>query len=216
MVNATRIAAFIVASMFAVSVFAETTLTLPAKTSQFNGLYGISIKEGARCKECCDLVFPESFGLAKRTELEFLVNIINKGDKIKHDMDCVMPLDSDVLDHIRFLAINKQDKMAASLLVYPGGHGGLKLGGGELEETYADEYIRPVLEKYSKLEDVVSPKAMKYIADKICLTWVNPTIESSMNLSELIKSLRKRQFQDLADKIEITCKKYEKELNSDE
>ncbi len=212
----TRIVTFIVAVFFAFSVFAETPLTLPLKKSQFNGLYGISIKKGVRCRECCDLVFPESFGFSNKTEFEFLVNIINKDDKIKHDTDCVMPINYDVLDHIKFLAIKKQDKTAASLLVYPDGHGGLKLGGGELDEIYADEYIRPVLEKYTKLEDVVSPKAMGYIADKICLTWINPTIESNMNLKELIKTLRKKQLHDLANKIEITCKKYEKESNSDE
>lgn len=212
----TRTAALIVSFLFAVSAFAETPLTLPLKKSQFNGLYGISVKKGIRCRECCDLVFPESFGLSNKTEFEFLINIINKGDNIKHDTDCVMPIDYDVLDHIKFLAIKKQDKTAASFLVYPQGHGGVKLGGGELEEIYADEYIRAVLEKYSKLEDVVSPKAIEYIADKICSTWVNPTIESNMNLNELIKSLQKKRLQNLANKIETTCKKYEKESNSGE
>jgi len=184
-------------------------LKLPSKESKFDGLYGIKIKKGIRCEKCCDLVFPEAFGLGNMRELQFLKDIINRVRWVESDLDCVTAWDYDALDHFKYLATVRQDKNAAKMLLNPPSHGGFDLGGGELDEVYPDEYIRPVVEKYKKLGELLNVKIINYIADELCLVRFNPVIDSNMDLEKMISDLRSRGLKDLANKLEVTCKAYE-------
>lgn len=186
-----------------------SVLKLPSKESKFDGLYGIKVKKGIRCEKCCDLVFPETFGLGNMRELKFLKEVVNSWSKIERDLDCVTSWSYDALDHFKYLATVRQDKNAAKMLLYPAGHGGFDLGGGELDEVYPDEYIRPVVEKYKKLGELLNVKVINYIADELCLARVNPVIDSNMDLEKMISDLRSRGLKDLANKLEVTCKAYE-------
>jgi hypothetical protein len=192
-----------------VNANAGDVLRLPSKKSGFDSLYKITIKKGMPCEQCCKLIFPETFGLGNEHELHFLKEIVNNGFKIEHDVDCIMPISQDALDHIKFLAIEKQDKKAAKILLYPPGHGGFDLGGGELAEIYGDEYVRPIVEKYKKLGELLDEKVNIYVADQLCYAWINPVIDSNMDLAKLVLDLKKRNITALASRIESTCKKLE-------
>ncbi len=186
-----------------------SVLKLPSKESKFDGLYGIKVKKGIRCEKCCDLVFPETFGLGNMQELQFLKDIVNRVRWVESDLDCATAWDYDTLDHFKYLATIRQDKEAARMLLTPPAHGGFDLGGGELDEVYPDEYIRPVVENYKKLGELLNEKVMTYVADELCFAWLNPVIESNMDLTKLLSDLRKRNLNVLASKIESTCKKLE-------
>lgn len=187
-----------------------SVLKLPSKESKFDGLYGIKVKKGIRCEKCCDLVFPETFGLGNMRELRFLKEIVNHRPELEHDLNCVTGFWSyDTLDHFKYLAIVRQDKGAARMLLTPPAQSGFDLGGGELDEVYPDKYIRPVVEKYKKLGELLNEKVIIYVADELCFAWLNPVIESNMDLTKLTSDLRKRNLSVLAIKIELTCKKLE-------
>lgn len=185
-------------------------LKLPSKESKFDGLYGIKIKKGIRCPKCCDLVFPEKFGLGNMGELTFLKEIVNQRPGLEHDLNCVTGFWSyDTLDHFKYLATVQQDKAAARMLLTPGV---FDLGGGELDEVYPDQYIRPVVEKYKKLSELLNVKVISYIADELCSAFFNPVIESDLDLTKLVSDLKKRNLDGLANKIESTCKKFESQF----
>ncbi len=189
--------------------YAGSALKLPAKKSQFDGLYGIRIDNGAKGEGPCRLVFPQTFGYRNAKQLNFLKRIVNHSVEIEHDVDCVMPVAYDALDHIRLLAIKKQDKAAARMLLYPPGHGGFELGGGELEESYGEWYIIPVIEKYKKLGALLDNKTEKYVVHHTCLAWVDPNADPNLDINNVIKALNKRGLKSLASKIKTTCKEYE-------
>jgi hypothetical protein len=191
-----------------------SALKLPSKESKFDGFYGIKVKKGIRCPKCCDLVFPETFGLGNMQELQFLEDIVSRVRWVKSDLDCTTAWDYDTLDHLIYLATVRQDRQAAKMLLTPPSQGGFDLGGGELDEVYGDEYVRPVVEKYNKLGELLNEKVMAYVAQELCLAWFNPVIDSTIDITKLTADLRKRNLNVFAIKIEATCKKLESEIKT--
>lgn len=192
-----------------------SALKLPSKESQFDGLYGIKVKKGIRCPKCCDLVFPEVFGFGSMRELEFLQLIVNRRPELEHDLKCVTGFwNYDVLDHFKYLATVRQDRQAAKMLLTPPSQGGFDLGGGELDEVYGDEYVRPVVEKYIKLGELLNEKVMAYVAQELCFAWFNPVIDSTIDIPKLTADLRRRKLNVFANKIEAACKKLESEMKA--
>lgn len=98
-------------------------IEIPAKKSALDGWQGIKVKKCG--SECCELVFPENFGLMNKQQLMILKELVSKN--IEHDVDCSMQVSTYALNQIRHLAVEKQDREAALMLLSPSQYNEFKL-----------------------------------------------------------------------------------------
>ena len=175
---------------------------LPLSKSEFEGWKGFKIEKHNRCDECCELIFPVEFGRNQK-ELNILEQIAKFHLDIKHDLDCFFPVNINALDRILFLATEKQDKNAALRLVSPNPYERFSLD-GYLAEDYAELYLIPVLTKYKKLEEIISPETIVSISKDIC-SWAEPMQEIE-TIENLITALKRKSSNSLATQIERSCK----------
>lgn len=195
------------------SISAELTTRpdgLPARSSGFEGWRGVKIQRGIRCRNCCDLVFPAEFG-AKPDELRLLQEIVSSQD-IEHDFpDCMMPRWEDALDQIKRLAIDHQDRAAAEVLTRAKSEGGLDLGGGELSETYAADYLIPTLLAYRRMSDILTPALEDHVATQVCAAAYGPATGEDIDVEAIVAQLQARSSS-LAKRIKSTCKRIHEEF----
>jgi hypothetical protein len=183
---------------------------LPAKSSGFEGWRGVKIQRGLRCKNCCDLVFPADFG-AKPDELKLLQEIVTAD--IDHDLrDCMMPREEDALDQIRRLAVDRQDRAAAEVLIRAKSEGGLDLSGGELSETFAASYLVPTLLKYRHVAQIVPPALEGHVATQVCAAAYGPATSEDVDADAVAARLKASGAGSLAKRIVSTCKRMKKEM----
>ncbi len=188
----------------------EPGTPLPGSTSGFQGWQGIKVVRGVRCPNCCDLVFPEKFGLHNSEELKLLRNIIQAN--IPHDMDCLTPMAGDTMDHLRRLAVEHQDKDAAEVILQADGPRGVDLGGGELSEVHAAQYLIPTLLGFTALKDLLTPGLEKHVALKVCAAAFNPGTSDDVDEKALVEKLRTRGATSLAHAVVAKCSEFAKKF----
>jgi hypothetical protein len=176
-------------------------IRFPNKKSELDGWQGISMKKIA--PKGCELIFPNNFGHKNKKQLLILRELVNRSVNLEHDLDCALPIEYNALDQIKNLAINKQDKNAALMLLDWSTHGGFNLD-GELAEEYVGEYEIPVLLKFKKLHSIVNDKNEQIIADDIC-NWFDFNKDRKL-LKTLLAAFRKNNLNNLADKIVRKCR----------
>lgn len=181
---------------------AGQTLLIPAKKSALDGWQGIRVKKCGPA--CCELMFPENFGLNNKQQLSALKDLVSK--YIEHDVDCMMQVAYDALKQMRFLAAEKQDRDAAMMLLSPSRYGGFNLD-GELAEEYAGGYQLTVLEKYRDLGSVLDKNISDDVSTSVC-SWAEVLGEEagSKRLKKLVPVLKSKNLNELAQMLSEKCK----------
>jgi hypothetical protein len=177
---------------------------LPSAVSGFNGWRGVKIVHRNRCPECCNLAFPAEFGNRNEAELGFLESIVGKG-QFRNDLDCVMLIDQDALKQIVKLAVKAQDETAALAIVRANGGGGMSLGGGELSEVFASEYLIPVLLGFRRIAALLTPDLEGHVATQICYAAYSPSTSEDVDEAVVITKLNEKGAKSLALAIEGKC-----------
>jgi len=175
---------------------------MPKKKSELNGWQEIKIKKER--PNVCTLIFPKNYGMANKEQLMVLWGLANA--TLDHDVDCELQVKYDALNQIRFLAVDKQDIEAATMLLNPNSYGGFDLD-GELAEEYAGEYQLPVLEKNSKLKILLENKEIaKQLSDSLC-SWVEVLGEKEgrSRVKKLVQHLKKESFTQFAGTLSSKC-----------
>jgi len=181
---------------------AGQTIQIPAKKSALDGWQGIKMKKCGSA--CCELVFPENFGLKNKQQLLVLKDLVSKN--IEHDVDCSMQVSTYALNQIRSLAIKKQDRDAALMLLSPSQYGGFNLD-GELAEEYAGEYQLAVLEGYQDLNAILDKTILEDASTSVC-SWAEVLGEKagSKRLKKLVPVLKSKNLNELAQMLTEKCK----------
>lgn len=177
-------------------------MQIPAKKSALDGWQGIKVKKcGA---ECCELVFPDNFGLMNRQQLMTLKELVSKN--IEHDVDCSMQISTYALNQIRHLAVEKQDRDAAMMLLSPSEYNGFNLDGA-LAEEYAGEYQLAVLEGYKDLNAILDKTISEDVSTSVC-SWAEALGDKagSKRLKKLIPILKSQNYNELAGMLSEKCK----------
>ncbi len=175
---------------------------MPKKKSELHGWQGLKIKKEG--PNLCALVFPENYGLANKEQLMVLRGLANA--TLDHDLDCVLQVNYAALNQIRFLAVEKQDVDAATMLLNPKSYGGFELD-GELAEEYAGEYQLPVLEKNSTLKALLEDKEIaEQLSDSLC-SWVEVLGEKEgrSRVKKLVQRLKKENLTQFTDTLSSKC-----------
>jgi hypothetical protein len=180
----------------------ENALQIPAKKSMLAGWHGIKVKKCG--SECCELVFPENYGLMNKQQLMTLKELVSKN--IEHDVDCSMQVSTYALNQIRHLAVEKQDRDAAMMLLSPSQYNGFNLD-GELAEEYAGEYQLAVLEGYQSLNSILDKTISEDVSTSVC-SWVEVLGEKAgaKRLRKLVPVLKSKNLGDLAQMLSEKCK----------
>ena len=177
-------------------------IQIPAKKSALDGWQGIKVKKCGSA--CCELVFPERFGLKNKQQLIVLKDLVSKN--IEHDVDCSMQVSTYALNQIRFLAVEKQDRDAAMMLLSPSQYNGFNLD-GELAEEYAGEYQLAVLEGYQDLNAILDKTTSEDVSTAVC-SWAEVLGEKagSARLKKLVPALKSKNLNELAQMLSEKCK----------
>lgn len=183
----------------------DQAIQIPAKKSKLDGWQGIKVKKCG--PECCELVFPQNFGLMNKQQLLILKELVSKN--LEHDVDCAMQVSTDALNQIRYLAVKKQDRDAAFMLLSPSQYNSFNLD-GELAEEYAGDYQLSVLEGYRDLNGILDKTISDDVSTAVC-TWAEVSGEKagSRRLKELIPALKSRNQKNqnaLAEMLSEKCK----------
>lgn len=177
---------------------------MPKKKSELSGWQGLKImKEGP---DLCTVVFPESYGMANKDQLTTLRDLANAN--LSHDLDCELQVNYAALNQIRFLAVERQDFEAATMLLNPKSYGGFELD-GELAEEYAGEYQLPVLERNGKLQALLENKEIaEQLSDSLC-SWVEVLGEKEgrNRVKKLVQRLKKENLLQFTNLLSSKCGK---------
>ncbi len=181
---------------------AGQAIQIPAKKSALDGWQEIKVKKCGSA--CCELVFPESFGLKNKQQLLALKALVSTN--IEHDVDCSMQVSTYALNQIRYLAIEKQDRDAALMLLSPSQYGGFNLD-GELAEEYAGEYELAVLEKYHDLGSILDKSISEDVSTSVC-SWAEVLGEEagSKRLKKLLPVLKSKNLNELTQMLSEKCR----------
>jgi len=177
-------------------------IQIPANKSGLDGWQGVKVKKCG--PECCELVFPRDFGLMNKQQLMILKELVSKN--LEHDVDCSMQVSTDALNQIRYLAVEKQDRDAAMMLLSPSEYNGFNLD-GELAEEYAGEYQLAVLEGYKDLNTILDKTISEDVSTSVC-SWAEVLGEKagSKRLKKLIPILKSQNHNELAGMLSEKCK----------
>lgn len=194
-----RIPTGALAALVALCCAAAKPVRLPAKTSQLDGWRGVKIVRGRACPDCCTLVFPRRFGAANREDIEAL-RLLFRPD-IEDDLSCTYHTEIDVLSQLRRLATEQHDRGAALVILAADTPGGLDLGGGEVSETYAEDYLVPTLRSFPHVDALLTPELRTHIADAVC----GAAEMSGVDVRSLLKALLAKRDGALAERIRAAC-----------
>ncbi len=178
-----------------------TSVHIPKKKSALDGWQGVKVRKcGAKC---CELVFPENFGLKNKNQLMALRELVNAD--LDQDVDCMMLVNKDTLNQIKFLATEKQDSDAAKMLLSPQSYGGFNLD-GELAEEFVGEYQLSVLEKFKNLHSILDKNVEEDLSVSIC-SWVEVLGEEAgqKRVKKLLRDLKSKDFSAFAGMISEKC-----------
>jgi len=190
----------------------DFTTQIPSKISKLKGWNGIKIQkiktvpnDEKKIKADCRILFDENFGFKNKNQIFILIRIVNQRHYIENDI-CKPHIVEDVLEHLKYLAITKQDENAAWALVFPEQHQGFDLEEA-LFETYDSEYLIQVIDKYKNLKQLINQKT-KYsgITVSICFG-IKFSEDKNIQLSTIINKLKKNSLIEFANEVETECKK---------
>lgn len=189
-------------SLFAAgSACSEEIIKLPNKMSEFNGWQGVTINKIS--SKYCKLNFPKDFGLQNSSQIMILRAIVYNSGYIKNDVDCVLQINYDALNQILYLATERQDAKAASMLLDWKSGASLNLD-GEAQAEYAGNYELPVLEKFNNLPLIINKALEEDIADSVC-HWAVPRNKLD-RIRKLIEHLQQKKMKRLTYLVSKRCK----------
>lgn len=180
----------------------ELSTQIPRKKSELRDWQGFQIRKH---NKLCELVIPASYGFNNKKQLMLLRDLVNAS--LVHDVECMMPVKEDVLNHIRYLATEKQDFEAAFMLLNPAKYGGFDLD-ADLAEEFVSEYKLYVLERFENLQSLLTKELEEDLSSDIC-SWLEVLGEAAdlKRVNNLLKKLRLKKLDDFADKISDKCGK---------
>lgn len=131
--------------------------TIPTKKSDLDGWDGLKVIQGERCGECCTLVFPDEYGLDSSQQFYRIINLMRSNPGLEHDTeDCWFPVYEYAANQLLHLAINKNHKPSASILISPNAHEFLHLWNkGHFAEEYTKNYYLKVINSYENLDEII-------------------------------------------------------------
>lgn len=157
----------------------------------------------------CGVSFQLGFG-SKKSEMDFLNYFTSHARQIQNGATCdILPMRYGVLNQLRLQAIEKQNSEAAISLLYAGASTTPFDLDGEVAETYTEDYLLPVLEKFVNLKKIVTENKMEHIANRICseVSWRKDVGDKSAlkRIKHVIARLRDVGVKNLANKINQMC-----------
>ncbi len=185
----------------------EGKTELPKKISQLDGWHGAKLEKGP---EVCKLVFPRNFGKTP-AEIKLLQVLAERYYEMDYDLECMLQVNRAVLNQLTRLATEHQDRQAAALIVFAREAGQLKIE-GEFSDVYDEAYLYPVLIKYKKLPELISPQKEASVANNVCMARYNPSSDAYKQYDALIKRLKTDNMQSLIQKIDRDCARIKKEM----
>ncbi|MDH5717524.1 MAG: hypothetical protein OEZ22_07780 [Spirochaetia bacterium] len=176
---------------------------LPKKVSELNGWHGIRLLHKDIVARKCRLVFTRNFGENTKEEVYLLIKLINLRFLIKEDI-CSIDLETEGLDHLLYLAIERQNKYAAWAILFPLEHQGFNLEGNVLD-IYDVKYLLPVINYYEKLRFLLTSKKRKYslIVNSCFATQL--TNNEDMSLEKTVHHLKNNELEDFANLLFDEC-----------
>jgi hypothetical protein len=185
----------------------------PSDVSGLDGWNGLRLSKGIRCPECYSLVIPKEFGLKNEADLRILAELPKKkvDGSLNYDLDGPFFIDSDVLDHLLSLAVNKGSLAAGRIILDPEKYG--LLIGAETSEDIEGAHVIPLIRSFRDLNSLIEGEGeYNRVARNIC-NW------SVMNadfraVNSLITALMTRQNHLFVRVLSSTCmaeKKFMKE-----
>ncbi|MDH5719579.1 MAG: hypothetical protein OEZ13_03065 [Spirochaetia bacterium] len=178
--------------------------SIPEKISELKNWRGIKILLDKEDNKKCSLIFPEKFGYKKEKEVYLLIRLINLRHFMEFDL-CKPEIDKDGLNHLKYLAIQKQDKTAAWALLFPEEHQGFDLD-GEALETYDSQYLVQIIDKFIQLKMLMHKKRTNAdFATNICFG-IRFTKDEKIDLTNILKKLKEKGLEKFAELVEEKCK----------
>jgi hypothetical protein len=200
----------LVTSYAQADVGGDGSINFPSDLVGMDGWHGVRvIKSEKYGQPQCDASFPNDFG-SRKEEIEFLNYFIAHGRQIQDESNCdILSMKYGVLDQLRLLAIQKQQSNAANLLLYYGTPTMPFHLDGEVAETYTESYLLPVLEKFVKLNGLLTNDKTEMLARKICseVSWRQDVKDAKMlaRIRRMVDHLYTIGAKHLAEKIHQTC-----------
>jgi len=176
-------------------------IQIPKTKAALDGWQGIKIRKCG--PKCCELVFPHTFGLNNKIQLMSLRSLVNA--ELVHDVDCMMLVNIDALNQIKFLAVEKKDQEAARMLLSPMTYGGFNLD-GEVAEQFVEDYQLVILEKFDDLPSILNRHIEEELSIAIC-SWLEVSSDElgRKRINKLIKKLKSKNLNEFIEKITSKC-----------
>lgn len=141
----------------------------PTKLIDIHGWHGIQVTNlKVNTWVECHFSFPSDFG-STQEEKSLLVYILTQRATL-NDENCQSSVMSvyQALDQLLRIATNKQDGIAAGILLFQNFLGVMISLDGEIAEGYMESYVVPVLEKFDELNGLLDQSREIILADNIC------------------------------------------------
>jgi hypothetical protein len=172
--------------------------------------HGIGRRRDPSCDPCCKLVFPAAFGARSPGELQLLREIAAAEGRAR-ELGCNYAYRKQAFEHLRALAIQKQDRDAALLVLHADSEGGIDLGGGELAEVFGADFMVPVLEGYAALDGLLSPEMEAHVALNVCSSAYGLVAGEGFNLDRVARRIAERGARSLSKRLREECARILKE-----
>lgn len=183
-------------------------VTYPTTLTDMNGWHGIQVMRlPSNGRMNCSISFPPNFGIAEE-ERNLLIYMVARRVAVRSKTDCwISPNDSyQALNQLLRLVVEKQNPAAANLLLHSGTTEMPFSLDGETAESYTEDYLTPVLEKYEKLDTVLDQARESAIAKDICavLQWRDDVKDPAFKkrIQALVKRLNTKGMGRFAREIE--------------
>lgn len=142
----------------------------PTTLADMNGWHGIQVvRSQSNGRMNCSISFPPNFGITEE-ERNLLIHMVAKSAVVRSKADCWISPDDiyQALNQLLRLVVEKQNPAAANLLLHSGTAETPFNLDGEVAESYTEDYLIPVLERYEKLDTVLDQARESVIAKNIC------------------------------------------------
>jgi hypothetical protein len=180
----------------------------PTTLADMSGWHGIQVTQTpSNGRMNCGISFPPSFGMLEE-ERSLLIFMVAQRVAVRSKANCFISPDDvyQALKQLLRLVFDKQDPVAARLLLYRGTMDMPFNLDGEVLEGYTESYLVPVLEKYEKLDTVLDQSQESLIAKSICadLKWrvdiKDPVFKNRIQV--LVRRLNAKGMKRFASEIE--------------
>ena len=175
---------------------------IPKKVSDLRGWYGISLSYESLLSSKCKITFPNKFG-QKKEEIYIIIKLINLRFIIDENV-CTINLERDGLNHLKYLAIEKQNIYAAWAILFPIEHQGFNLEGHYMD-IYDTDYLLPIFNQFNKIGLLLkSHERRRSLIVNVCFS-TQLSSDESVSLEDTVQRLSKRGLNDYASVLYDKC-----------